>query len=103
MVVDVGDPGRIVEIGVEELQMLAQAVPRGHAPTQTVVTVLDGPASRLTVDPEQETWITQRKKDLIDEATWGDSPDIVVPEFVGIVKRLIANTTISHQENVIFV
>lgn len=33
MVVDVGDPGRVVEVGVEELQVLTQAVPRRHPST----------------------------------------------------------------------
>lgn len=50
MVVDVGDPGGVVEVGVEELQVLSQAVPGGHAPTQAVVAVLDGPAGGFTVD-----------------------------------------------------
>lgn len=50
MVVDVGDPGGVVQVRVEKLQVLAQTVPRRHAPTQTVVTVLDGPAGRFTVD-----------------------------------------------------
>ena len=54
MVVHVCDPRGVVEVGVEELQMLAQAVPGGHAAAQAVVAVLDGPAGRLAVDPLQE-------------------------------------------------
>lgn len=50
MVIDVGDPGGVVQVSVEELQVLAQTVSRCHTPTQTVVTVLDGPAGRFTVD-----------------------------------------------------
>lgn len=49
MVIDVGDPGGIVQVSVEELQVLAQTVSRCHASTQTVVAVLDGPAGRFAV------------------------------------------------------
>lgn len=50
MVVDVGDPGGVAQVGVEELQVLAQAVFRCHASPQTIVAVLDGPAGGFTVD-----------------------------------------------------
>lgn len=33
VVVDVGDPCRVVQVGVEELQVLTQAVPRRHPST----------------------------------------------------------------------
>lgn len=55
VVVDVGDPGGVVQVSVEELQVLAQTVSRRHTPTQTVVTVLDGPTGRFTVNPNQKT------------------------------------------------
>ena len=55
MVIDVCDAGGVVEVGVEELQMLAQAVPGGHTAAQAVIAVLDGPAGRLAVDPLQKT------------------------------------------------
>lgn len=50
VVVDVGYPGGIVQVRIEELQVLAQAVPRCHSPTQAVITVLDGPAGCFAVD-----------------------------------------------------
>lgn len=50
MVVDVGYPGGIVQVRVEELQVLAQAVPGRYSPTQAVITVLDGPAGCFAVD-----------------------------------------------------
>lgn len=45
-----GDPGGVVQVSVEELQVLAQTVSRCHTPTQAIITVLDGPACRFTVD-----------------------------------------------------
>lgn len=56
MVVDMSDPGGVVQVGVKELQVLAQTVSRRHASTQTIVTVLDGPAGGFAVDPDQESW-----------------------------------------------
>lgn len=50
MVVDVGDPGRIVQVGVEELQVLTQTVSRCHTSPQTIVAVLYSPARGFTVD-----------------------------------------------------
>lgn len=50
MVIDVGDPGRVVQVSVEELQVLTQTVSRCHAPTQTVIAVLYGPAGGFAVD-----------------------------------------------------
>lgn len=50
MVIDMGDPGGVVQVSVEKLQVLAQAVSRCNASTQTVITVLDGPAGCFTVD-----------------------------------------------------
>lgn len=50
MVVDVRDPGRVVQVSVEELQVLTQTVSRCHASPQTVVTVLYSPARGFTVD-----------------------------------------------------
>lgn len=50
VVVDVGDPGGVVQVSIEELQVLAQTVPGCHTPTQAVITVLDGPAGSFTVN-----------------------------------------------------
>lgn len=50
MVVNVCDPGWVVQVGVEKLQMLSQAVPGGHTSTQTVVTILNGPTGCFTVN-----------------------------------------------------
>lgn len=50
VVIDVSDPGGVVQVGVEELQVLAQTVSRCHPSAQTIVTVLDGPAGGFTVD-----------------------------------------------------
>lgn len=50
VVIDVGDPGRVVQVSVEELQVLTQTVSRCHAPTQTVIAVLYGPAGGFAVD-----------------------------------------------------
>lgn len=66
MVVDVCDPGWVVQVGVEELQVLAQTVSGRHSSTQTVVTVLDGPAGSFAVDPDQESWkCTRRHKRIL--------------------------------------
>lgn len=55
MVVQVRDPGWVVQVSVEELQVLAQTVSGRHSSTQTVVSVLDGPAGGFAVDPDQES------------------------------------------------
>lgn len=49
VVVDVGDPGGVVQVSVEELKVLAQTVSGRHSPTKTIIPVLDGPAGRFTV------------------------------------------------------
>jgi len=57
VVEDVRDPGRVVEVGVEELEVLAHAVPRGHAAAQPVVVVHDAPAAGPSVvGPQQLTF-----------------------------------------------
>lgn len=50
VVVDMCDPGWVVQVSIEELQVLAQTVSRCHTPTQTVISVLDGPAGCFAVD-----------------------------------------------------
>lgn len=50
VVIDMGDPSGVVQISIEKLQVLAQTVSRCHTPTQTIITVLDGPAGCFTVD-----------------------------------------------------
>lgn len=52
VIIDVGDPGGVIQVSVEELQMLAQTVSRCYTPAQTVITVLDGPTCCFTVDTD---------------------------------------------------
>lgn len=57
MVEDVCDPGRVVEVSVEELKMLPQAVPRGHPAAKPVVVIHNAPAARASVvGPQQLTF-----------------------------------------------
>ncbi len=45
-----GDPGGVVQVSVEKLQVLAETVSRRHTATQTIVPELDGPAGCFAVD-----------------------------------------------------
>ena len=45
-----GDPGRVVQVSVEELQLLTPTVSRSHTPTYTIIPVLYSPAGGFTVD-----------------------------------------------------
>lgn len=54
VVVNMCYPGGVIQVSVEELQMLAQAVPGGHSAAQPVVSILDGPAGSFAVDPLQQ-------------------------------------------------
>lgn len=48
------DTGWIVEIGVEELKVLSQAVPGGHPASQTVIVIHHAPSSGASiVSPQQ--------------------------------------------------
>lgn len=48
------DPGRVVEVGVKELQVLAQAVPGGDPAAQPIVVVDHAPAAGApVVGPQQ--------------------------------------------------
>ena len=50
VVIDMGDPGWVVQVSIEKLQVLTQVVSRSHTPTQTIIAVLDRPAGCFTVD-----------------------------------------------------
>lgn len=54
MVEDVCDPGRVVKVRIEELQVLPQAVPCGHPAAQAVVVIHNAPATGATVVGPQE-------------------------------------------------
>lgn len=49
VVEDVCDPGWVVEVSVEELKVLSQAVPRGHPAAQPVVVIHDAPAAGASI------------------------------------------------------
>lgn len=51
------DPGWIVEVSIEELQVLSHAVPRGHSTSQSVIVIHHAPSSRASiVSPQQLTF-----------------------------------------------
>lgn len=54
VVVQVAHPGGVRQVGVEELQLLALAVLRGHAPAQAIVAVPDGALRRPVEDAGQQ-------------------------------------------------
>lgn len=54
MVEDVCHPCRVVEVGVEELKVLSQAVPRGDPAAQPVVVIHDAPAAGASVVGPQQ-------------------------------------------------
>lgn len=57
MIKDVRDAGRIVEVSIEELKVLSQAVPRGHPASQTVIVIHHAPSSGASiVGPQQLTF-----------------------------------------------
>lgn len=57
MVKDVRDPGWVVEVSIEELKVLSQAVSRGHPAAQPVVVIHNAPAAGASiVGPQQLTF-----------------------------------------------
>ena len=54
VVVDVSNSGGVSEVRIEELQVLTQTGPAGHAPPQAIVTVDHRPAAAFTVDSGQK-------------------------------------------------
>ena len=46
---DVRDPGWVVEVSIEELKVLSQAVPRRNPAAQSIVVIHDAPAARASI------------------------------------------------------
>lgn len=54
MIEDVRHPGWMVEVSIEELKVLPQAVPRGHPATEPIIVIYNAPASWTSVVRPQE-------------------------------------------------
>ena len=93
MVEDVRDPGWVVQVGVEELKVLSQAVPRGHPAAQSVVVIHDAPAAGTSVVGPQELTFGVVVKDVratLAEETVFIQAVLDVPQACDAVSEVVA-------------